>query len=125
MNRREILKRTCAAGLTLTLAGCQGGDSCDRDIQKTDQTSNYIQPSGNYVFLTSGTVTNVSDCMIDSVHLEGFLLDENDDVVLQNDTYVRDLSPDDREKFIIKFPATKEEWDRVDTYNVNANIQDE
>jgi hypothetical protein len=111
MNRRELLKHAVAMGGALSLAGCQGGNSCDPDIQKTDQTSNYIQPSGNYVFLTSGNITNVSDCSIDSVHLEGFLLDKNDDMVLQNDTYVRDISPDDDEIFIIKFHATKEDWD--------------
>jgi hypothetical protein len=125
MNRRELLKRGVAAGGALSLAGCQGRNSCDPDVEKTDETSVYTEPSGQYVYLTTGTVTNVADCAIDSVRLEGFLFDEDDNVLRQNQTYVRDLSPDDAERFIMEFHPTAEEADQVDYYNVNASIQDE
>ena len=124
MNRRTLLKSAVATGVSLTLAGCQGGGGCDPDIEKTDDTSVYTEPSGPPVYITEGTVTNVSECAIGSVRLEGFLLDKNDEVIRQNETYVRDLSPKDDELFVMKFHPSMEEAQNVDTYNVNANIQD-
>lgn len=125
MNRRMFLKSASAIGVTLSVAGCQGGEDCVPDVEKTDKTSVYTKPSGQYIYLTTGTVTNISDCAINSVRLDGFLFDTNDNILRQNQTFVRDLSPDDAEQFILRFSPTADEADQVDYYNVNASIQDE